>query len=97
MFISGFGLALCERVLFANRCEPVCRTRPRACLVLLAAHLHSQGADILDVFGLVSSFLRLRCTSLDLSCTQQLRAHLFRVGVLHLLPAATSRFVYTRA
>ena len=45
MFISEFGLALCERVLFANRCEPVCRTRPRACLVLLAAHLHSQGPD----------------------------------------------------
>ena len=92
VFISEFGLALCERVLFANRCEPVCRTRPRACLVLLAAHLYSQGADILDVFGLVSLFLRWCCTSRDLSFTQRLGAHLLRVGVLHLCPTATSLF-----
>ena len=91
VFVSWFGLTLCDRILFAFRCEPVCRTRPCACLVLLAAHLHSQGADILDVFGLVSSFLRLCCTSCDLSCTQQPRAHLLRVGVLHICPAATSR------
>ena len=94
VFVSWFGLTLCERIIFAFRCEPVCRTRTRACWVLLAAHLHSQGADILDVFGLVSSFLRLRCTSRDLSCTQQPRAHLLRAGVLHLCPAATSLFAY---
>ena len=92
VFVSWFGFASCERILFAFRCEPVCRTRPRACLVLLAAHLHSQGADILDVFGLVSSFLRLCCTSRDFSFTQRLGAHLLRVGVLHLCPTATSLF-----
>ena len=42
--------------------------------------MHSQGADVLDVFSLVLSFWRLRCTSCDLSCTQQPRAHLFRVA-----------------
>ena len=94
VFVSWFGLTSCERILFAFRCEPVCRTRPRACFVLLAAHLHSQGADILDVFGLVSSFWRLRCTSCDFSFTQQLRAHLLGVGVLHLRPTATSLFAY---
>ena len=54
MFVSWFGLPFCACVLFANRSEPVHLTRPRACLGLLATHVHSQGAAFYHYGGCVA-------------------------------------------